>query len=83
MALEYREDQAQQILTQTFFSETFNNKGKQRSSMDQKKYCGTYHIRRIGKSECGIHMPCTLTGAYSIYLNEKDGMITLAPQTSK
>ena len=51
--------------------------------MEQKKYCGTYHIRRVGKSECGIHMPCTLTGAYSIYLNEQDGVVTLVPQGGK
>jgi len=51
--------------------------------MEQRKYCGTYHIRRVGKSECGIHMPCTLTGAYSIYLNENNGVVTLEPQGGK
>ena len=51
--------------------------------MNEKKYCGTYHIRKLGKKEFGIHMPGTLAGAYSIYLNEKDGVVTLIPQVHK
>jgi hypothetical protein len=48
--------------------------------MEQKKYCGTYHIRNVGKGESAIHMPSYLSGAYSIYLNEKDGTLMLIPQ---
>ena len=49
--------------------------------MNEKKYCGAYFIRSIGKNECGIKMPCSLKGTqYSIYLNEKDGVVTLVPQ---
>ena len=43
-------------------------------------YKGTYPIRRIAKAEQGIHMPVGLTGTYSIYHNEKTGVITLVPQ---
>jgi hypothetical protein len=47
--------------------------------METKEYLGTYQIRKIGKSEQGIHMPSWLSGAFSIY-QETDGVITLHPQ---
>ena len=49
---------------------------------DKMQYLGTYPIRKIGKSEQGIHMPQVLSGTYSIYLG-KDGSITLIPQEKK
>jgi hypothetical protein len=45
----------------------------------EKKYLGTYPIRKIGKSEQGIHMPSSLCGTFSIYLAD-DGVVSLVPQ---
>lgn len=46
------------------------------------KYHGTYPIRRIGKSEQGIHMPTTLSGDWGIYERE-DGIVELVPMGKK
>lgn len=45
-----------------------------------EKFLGTYPIRKIGKSEQGIHMPSVLSGTYSIYHNELTGEIILRRQ---
>jgi hypothetical protein len=46
----------------------------------EQKFLGTYPIRKIGKSEQGIHMPSVLSGTYSIYLDETTRDITLKRQ---
>jgi len=46
-------------------------------------YLGTYPVRRIGKSENGIHMPQEITGNFSIYKNLKTRVVTLIPQDTK
>jgi hypothetical protein len=41
----------------------------------EAKFLGTYSIRKIGKSEQGIHMPAAASGTYSIYQAENGDLI--------
>lgn len=59
--------------------DTFNTKVTKVLPMEIR-YIGTYPIRRIGKSEQGIHMPSDLTGDYKIEQDQITGVITLTPQ---
>lgn len=45
--------------------------------METFEHYGTYSIRNIGKCEQGIHMPSTISGKYSIYVNEDASTIVL------
>lgn len=46
----------------------------------EKKFLGTWPVRRIGKSENGIHLPSMITGMYSLYLDEKTGDVEMRKQ---
>lgn len=45
-------------------------------------YIGTYRIRKIGKSEQGIHMPAGVTGDYKIEVGA-DGVFVVSPVGEK
>jgi hypothetical protein len=51
-------------------------------SYPSRTYIGTYRIRKIGKSEQGIHMPNDVTGDYKIEVSE-DGVFVLSPVGEK
>lgn len=46
----------------------------------EQKYAGTYSVRKIGKSEQGIHMPSDISGNYSIYVEDHGKVIRLVRQ---
>ncbi len=51
-------------------------------SLHPLTYIGTYRIRKIGKSEQGIHMPNDVTGDYKIEVGD-DGVFVLSPVGEK
>jgi len=46
----------------------------------EPKFYGTYNVRKIGKSENGIHLPSVVTGEFAIYVNEKADVVILRKQ---
>jgi len=49
---------------------------------ENEKYHGTYSVRRIGKSENGIHIPSEFSGDYAIFSDEL-GHLILVPVGKK
>ena len=48
--------------------------------METFEHHGSYAVRKIGKSENGIHLPSIVTGKFTIYVNKKGDTIILRKQ---